>query len=178
MTTGELKQKLFNRETVTYIIAGVLTTLVSYVSFFILKSLFENEELFGKYAYLAANIIASVLAIIFAFFVNKLWVFESKSWEGKTVLREGLSFAGARTFSFVLEQVLMYLLVTVLFEGVMGKLENPQATGFMKLVSYLVVYREGFSKIVVGVVVVVLNYFLSKFLIFTKKEKTPTENDI
>ena len=84
-------KKILNRETVLYIIFGVATTVVNYVVFYLLYNVLWNQS-----HSLAANAAAFVAAVIFAFVVNKLFVFESKSWSADTLKREIPSFLAAR----------------------------------------------------------------------------------
>ena len=88
-----LFKKVVNRETVLYIVFGVLTTLVNFVSF----KLFD--VLLGTKLYLVTNVIAWVIAVAFAYVTNKLFVFESKSWALPVIRREIPSFVAARLFS-------------------------------------------------------------------------------
>ncbi|MDO4379519.1 MAG: GtrA family protein, partial [Clostridia bacterium] len=77
-----LFKKLVNKETVTYVIFGVLTTLVNLVVFKGFDVLFK-----GKY-YLFTNTIAWIAAVAFAYVTNKLFVFESKSWKFDVLKKE------------------------------------------------------------------------------------------
>ena len=173
MNFTEIRKKVLNRETVTYLIAGIMTTVVSLSSYWLLNRLFTSHELFGKYAYLAASTISSALAIIFAFFVNKVWVFQSKCWQPKLVAREAITFAGARISSLLLEQLLMFLLVTLLIENTISPYLDSRTTQnvITSLLEITVIYRDDLSKIFISVIIVILNYFLSKFVIFTKRNK-------
>lgn len=163
---GKLIDKFFTREIVTYIIFGVLTTAVNLLTFYLFKKLFVSigwdgilnsllvsagwEKAIDFFAdgsdYLDANTIAWVAGVIFAFFTNKLFVFESKSWKPSVAVREFAGFVGARVLSFAAECVLMFLMVTVLS------------------------WNELIAKLIVGVVVIIMNYVFSKLFIF-KNEK-------
>ena len=92
------------------------------------------------------NIVAWTVAVIFAFITNKIVVFQSREFRPSTIVREFLPFIGARLFSFFVEEA--FLAITV----------NGMGMHPLK------------SKIVICVVVVILNYFFSKFLIFRKKK--------
>jgi putative flippase GtrA len=129
---------LTRREVVAYIFFGVLTTLVNFVCYFALRSLFREA------ATPAINIPAQAASVLFAYFTNRKWVFESKS-AGAGMLREMLAFFAARIFSVLLDIALVFLTVDILR------------------------LHEGIMKISVTFLVVVLNYFLSKFFIFNKK---------
>ncbi len=141
------------RETISYIFFGAITTLVNLVVF----KLFN--VILGEDLYLISNTIAWVAAVLVAFFTNKLWVFESKSWAPAVVRRELPAFVGARVFSYLFEEA--GLLLTV---GIMGLGEWTLALPFITLSGEMV------CKVFLQVVVLVLNYIFSKLVIFRKKE--------
>ena len=87
----ELVKKFCNRETISYLIFGILTTIVNQVTFEICKFMGVN--------YVVSTIIAWILAVSFAYITNKLFVFESKSWETSLILKEISSFVACRLFS-------------------------------------------------------------------------------
>lgn len=144
--------KFFTKETILYVVFGVLTTLVNLVSFRLLDLLLGNE------LYLVTNVIAWIITITFSFLTNKAFVFESKDWSFKTLKKEAPAFAGARIASFFLEEGGLWFFVAVLhfdekaFDLLVFRLDGKLA-----------------AKIILGVVVVVVNYLLSKFWIFRKK---------
>lgn len=162
---GKLIDKLFTREIITYVIFGVLTTVVNLVTFYITKKIFisigwdgvfnavftsaGSEKilaLLGKGTdYLDATVIAWVVAVIFAFITNKLIVFESKSWKPSVAGKEFAAFIGARIFSLLVELLFMFVTVTLLS------------------------INEFIAKIFVQIIVVILNYVFSKLLIFKNK---------
>lgn len=127
------------REVISYLFWGVMTTLVNYVTYFVCRKILGAEN------YLLCNAIAWTVAVVFAFVVNKLFVFQSKSWEGKLVFREAWQFLSARIFSGVLDMALMWFFVDKI--GI----------------------NDTIVKIISNIVVVVLNYILSKLVIFRKK---------
>ncbi|NLB37450.1 MAG: GtrA family protein [Clostridiales bacterium] len=141
-----LLKKYVNRETVLYVIFGVLTTIVNYAAFYIFDKTFENASLLGKNGYLVANILAWIAAVVFAFITNKIYVFESRSWNIAIVSFEFAGFVGARLFSLLVEMGCMWLFVSRL--------------GMHK---YL-------AKLIISVAVIILNYVFSKLFIFKKKE--------
>ena len=89
--------------------------------------------------YLVSNVLAWFFSVLFAYITNRTWVFESKSPE---ILKEMSLFFGGRIFSGVADTVLMYLFIDVLVLG------------------------NTFSKIVVQIIVIVLNYVFSKLIVF------------
>lgn len=143
------------KEIILYLIFGALTTLVNLVIFIAFGAILGDE------LYLVSNLIAWVGAVIFAFVVNKLFVFESHNASRGKLARELLEFVGARVFSFGFEEVGFFLLVDVL---TLGKLSFT-LIGF-KITGQLI------SKVILAVVVVILNYFFSKYIIFKKDTKS------
>lgn len=147
-------KRFVNRETVLYLIFGVLTTLVNYIVFFLCY-----ELLLGGEGSLTANAVAFIAAVIFAFVVNKLFVFESKSWAPAVLKREIPAFLAARIVSFGIEEAGLFLSEVVL---------GLNAVVLLRLGDVMV---DGVTaaKLALSVLVVVLNYFFSKWFIFKKK---------
>lgn len=157
---GKLYSKFENL--IIYVFYGVLTTLVNYIAHFGLRFAFtdltgvdtaslsailkatENSGVSSS----AATTFSWVVALIFAFFVNKFFVFEADDRSKSAYLKEFLSFAGGRLFSYLCELLIMFVCVDVCH------------------------LNELIIKLACGVVVMILNYFFSKFLVFRKKNNT------
>lgn len=155
MNLRKFLKKLFSREVITYLIFGVLTTVVNYVVFALL--IWQ----YGDRATLIANAIAWVAAVVFAYVTNKLFVFESKSWATDVLKREIPAFVGVRLLSFGLEELGLWICTDLLH---VGRWTLAEIGG--KVIGGVLV-----SKVVLSVLVVILNYFFSKLLIFTKKSE-------
>lgn len=97
------------KEIVMYLIFGVLTTVVSFVSYYGLLWL-------GLY-YIASQVISWALAVAFAFVVNKLFVFEDKASSTAELFRQIWQFVSVRIASGVIETLFLWLLVDVLTVG-------------------------------------------------------------
>ena len=123
------------QQLLSYLIFGVLTTLVNLLLYYPLSHLIH---------YLAANVIAWVGAVIFAFFTNKALVFEDSQWDAGTLLRQGSSFAAARLFSLGMEELILW--------------------GFVEQMGL----SPDWIKLLAQILVVILNYVFSKFMIFRK----------
>ena len=92
-----------------------------------------------------SNAIAWVAAVAFAYLTNKPFVFKSHDWSAKTVIPELTKFVSCRVASGVMETLIIFLAVDVMgWDGNIWKLAT-------------------------SVLVVILNYFGSKLLVFTKK---------
>ena len=93
-----------------------------------------------------SNMIAWVFAVAFAYLTNKPWVFKSHDWSAKTVWPELTKFVGCRVGSGVLETAIIWLTVDIL------------------------AWNGNWMKIFTSIIVIVLHYFGSKFLVFVKKK--------
>ena len=124
------------KEGILYLFFGGCTTLVNIISFAILR-------LFKIDVYIS-NGIAWILAVLFAFVTNKIFVFESKGKTKKETLREMISFFGFRVLSLLFDMAIMYLLIDIIHGN------------------------EIVAKVVSNVVVIILNYIFSKVFIFKK----------
>ena len=147
-------KKLLNRETVLYLIFGVATTAVNYVVFYLFYNVLWNQE-----NSLVANGMAFVAAVICAFVVNKLFVFESRKWNLETLKREIPSFLAARIGSFGIEEAGLFLAERVLkLGGVIAVTIGGTAFDWITVV-----------KVALAFVVVALNYVFCKLLVFRRR---------
>lgn len=129
-------KKALNYEIISYIIFGVLTTLVDWIAYVLLKKL--NVE------YILATAIAFLAAVIFAFFTNKIWVFKSYSFKLNVLYREFISFLFARLATGAMNIIGMWLFVEI-----------------FNINDYV-------SKAILAILVIIINYVLSKLFIFKK----------
>ena len=149
----KLINALLNKETILYLVFGVLTTVVGFVTL----KLFDM--LLGKELYLISNSLSWLLCVAFAFVTNKLFVFESKSWSKDILKKEVPSFFSARIASYFIEQGGLWLMMDILlFKDKIFDFVFFRLSGLMT------------AKLIVGVIVVVFNYVLSKALIFKKQK--------
>lgn len=133
-----LWKKVVNRETISYGVAGVLTTVVNFVSYDGLYRLGISN--------LNANAIAWLIAVTFAYIINKKNVFLSKSITIKDEVSKITKFYGARLVTLGVEQLGMYIFIDRL--------------GFYRLM----------VKAVLAIFVIIINYIFSKLYIFNKKD--------
>ena len=167
-----LKKKL-TREVLMYLLFGVLTTLVGWIVYFaimiggrILFKIPQEDTASGAYfaLYTAAQIIQWVCAVLFAFFTNRKWVFTDAD-KNKSALLQLLTFSGGRVVTLVLDYVIT-LFGGMLLVRLLPAL-NSVAIGALELN-----VNEIFAKVVAAVVVIVGNYFFSKFLVFKGKKSS------
>lgn len=96
---------------------------------------------------LIANIISWIFAVLFAYVTNKIWVFQSRSLKMRELTAEICKFFGGRVFTLLVEEVILFVFITLLHGN-----------------SILV-------KAVAQVVVIVLNYVISKVFVFREKKE-------
>ena len=130
------------KEIINYLIVGVLTTVVTLAIYYISVNTFLNPE--DSIQLQIANIISWIAGVIFAYFTNRKYVFESKE-ENK--LKEASKFVVSRIATLLMDMIIMWLGVTILRRN----------DKIMKLISQ--------------VVVIVANYLFSKIFVFKKKLK-------
>ncbi len=126
-----------HKELIAYGIFGVLTTVVDFLSYFLLANIFFVEENIS-------NILSQVIAIIFAFVTNKIFVFGDKKNGLKNISVQFTKFFSMRLVSLIINSGLFYLMVDLL-----------------KI-------NDMISKAIVSIIVVILNYIFSKIFIFKK----------
>lgn len=133
-------------EIINYLIIGVLTTIVNLVVKYALLFTILNAS--NSMQLQIAVIISWVIACIFAYITNRKIVFKSKS---NKILKEFISFVFARIFTLLLEMLIMFIFVTSF------KLNSDL---------WVIIWS-----IVAQVVVIVVNYILSKLVIFKNKNR-------
>ena len=126
------------KDILAYLVFGVLTTAVNYLVYF------PCYNWLGWSAGLS-NVLAWVIAVVFAFLTNKPFVFKSHDWSWKTVWPELSKFVGCRIGSGAAETLILFLAVDLLG------------------------WNGNIWKLVTQVRVVILNYIGSKLLVCTKK---------
>lgn len=129
-----------NPEIWNYLIVGLLTTVVSLITYFIATRTILDPTV--ELELQIANIISWVFAVAFAYVTNRIFVFKSKN---KNIFSELSKFVGSRVASLLMDMAIMFVIVSL-----MG-------------------LSDVIGKVVSQVVVTIANYILSKLLVFTKK---------
>ena len=120
-----------------YLFFGGLTTVISIAVFWLFRRPFGLNELI-------ANVISWVIAVLFAFFTNRVWVFRAPTKTAGEFFRQMGSFFGGRVVTLLIEEALLAVFITWL-----GFPDMP-------------------VKIAAQVIVIVLNYVISKLFVFKK----------
>lgn len=128
-------------EIIIYLIVGVMTTIVSWAAAFLGKLLLDVDV---SWQNTLNNTISWMVGVLFAYPLNRKWVFKSKN---PKILKEFLGFASSRVSTLIMDIVIMWLTVNVIG------------------MNYWI------AKIFISsVIVTIANYVFSKLLIFKKKE--------
>lgn len=130
----------FHNSVIRYIFFGGLTTLVNLVTFFVVVTLLHVNREIG-------NTVSVMAAILFAYFTNSRFVFDSGADSPRGRWGEFVKFVGARISTMVIEVGGVWFMAEFLAVGDMV------------------------AKLIIQFVVLVLNYVFSKFLVFTKKQR-------
>lgn len=139
-----------------YVIFGVSTTLVSW-------AVYSVCEAWLGMGIIWSNVVANVISVLVAYVTNKLYVFNSMSWDIKLVAQEASIFIGGRLFTIILDLVAVPWLVAIGLDQTLWGVEGLWA------------------KIISTVVISILNYLISKFIAFkpgqdkSRREKGPRE---
>lgn len=128
------------REQFMYLIFGGLTTVINWLVYTGLILLKQGIEI--------SNIMAWIMAVLFAYVTNRKYVFQSKKNERQEAVREFIRFLGSRVLTGMIEIVCFPILYYI---GL-----NQAILGINGL----------FAKIIISIVVIILNYVLSKKIVF------------
>lgn len=136
---NKIKEKLLNKEVIMYIIFGIATTLVNLIISFILEGIIKvNGEI--------ASAIGIIASILFAYFTNRKWVFNTEAKGFKENIKEFGKFVFGRALTMVIEQGGVIIFYT------------HMSLPFMPV------------KLSLTIIVIILNFFFSKFFAFTKNK--------
>jgi cell wall teichoic acid glycosylation protein gtcA len=102
------------------------------------------------------NILDTIICVLFQYFTNKIWVFESKN-NGKKAIKEFIQFILARGLTTIIDQIF----VVVGVDFFVAKYVSYSQQG---------IFSVGI-KILSNVGVIVLNYIFSKLFVFNSKKQ-------
>ncbi len=140
---NKIKELLIKyEEVIRYLIIGVLTTIVSLATYYILTFTVLDPKVSIQLQ--ITNVISWIVSVTFAYFTNRKYVFKLKE---KKNIKEASKFYLSRLSTLLLDMLLMQIFVIRLK------------------------FNDKIIKLIVQFVVIVLNYVLSKFLVFKSKVK-------
>ena len=126
--------------------------VISYLFFGVLTTVVNFLIYFPLYNWfhfsgVLSNMIAWTVAVLFAFLTNKPFVFKSYDWSRKVVIPELAKFVSCRIGSGLMETMMIWVFVDLLS------------------------FNGNLVKIIVSILVVILNYISSKWIVFSSKGK-------
>ena len=129
------------QEIINYLIVGVLTTVVSIVTYFLFSLVLDIEN---NILFILANVLSWICAIIFAYITNKKFVFNTTTSNKKEEIKVFSMFVSSRITTLLIELAFMFITVKVML------------------------INDKIAKVVAQFIVIVLNYILSKLFVFKK----------
>lgn len=135
-----------NKEVLLYLFFGVMTTVVSFITAGIAKHFLESMGSTENTVANVSTVFSWICSVTFAYITNRIWVFESSARGAAAIVKEGASFYGGRVFTMLVEMLIMNI-------------------GYSRLG-----FNYWLTKVAANVIVIVLNYVISKLFVF-KKEK-------
>ena len=124
-----------NKDILLYLFFGGLTTVISIGSYAFFDVSMHMDPM-------VANIFSWILAVLFAYVTNRIWVFENTAKDVKGIIQEMISFFGGRVATLLMEEAVLYVGIKILFMN-----------------SIIV-------KVFAQVLVVIANYIISKLFVF------------
>ncbi len=127
------------KEIVIYLIVGACTTFISLLTYYLLTKSLLNPS--NKIELQIANIISWIISVLFAYWANRKFVFQSRE---ANIIKEGSKFITSRISTLLLDMLIMFIFVSVLH------------------------INDKIAKLISQILVIIGNYLISKFLVFKK----------
>lgn len=129
-----------HKELINYLIFGIFSTLVNLITYYILILTILNPN--NPIELQISNIISWITSVTFAYITNKKYVFISKE---KNISKEIIKFYSSRLTTLFIEITLMFIFVSILE------------------------LNDKLIKLLVAIIIIILNYILSKLIVFKKR---------
>ena len=136
------------KEIILYLIVGVMTTVVSWLTYAGLRLVLNVDNPFWMQVAVVTRWVAGVT---FAYVMNRIFVFESRN---PNILAEAAKFVSARITTLLIEMFLMWLIPLCLPQTVFG------------------ISKDWIATFACAVIVTILNYVFSKLLVFRKGKES------
>ena len=140
-----------HREVLLYLFFGGLAFFLNMLLFFVTHTKMGMQEL-------VATAVCWVLCVLFQYFTNKTWVFRSHASTTASLVKEMASFFGGRVFTLLVEEAIIFVLITWLGDRIASGLSLSREVWDLAV------------KLFAQFVIIVLNYVISKLFVFKKKE--------
>lgn len=168
-------KKLFKNEKTLYLLFGIGTTAVYFLTRFLIVNITENS--------MWAVITAQITAILFAYFTNKIFVFKDQKWKPIDLLKQITGFIAGRAFVFGLDLLITYIAVVAYSKEIIHFLglnsinydhllfSSSLTKGFIGTPALL---NEFIFVFIVQILAIIINYIISKKAVF-KAERVNKE---
>ena len=130
------------QEIINYLIVGVLTTVVSIVTYFLFSLILDIEN---NILFILANVLSWICAVIFAYITNKKFVFNTTTSNKKEEIKVFSMFVSSRITTLLIELAFMFITVKV------------------------ILINHKIAKVIAQFILLVLNFVLNKLFVFKKK---------
>ena len=134
-----------HREGMRYLIFGALATIVNILTYVVFSAVILNGLPSKEIIVNISEVIAFIVAVIFAYITNKIYVFKSKVATFKELIREIISFTSCRIVTEIISILMMNVAIWFSINDIL-------------------------MKVIANIVVIILNFIFSKLIIFKKKE--------
>lgn len=131
------------KEIINYLIFGVLTTIISLLTYYLLVLTILNPDIALELQ--IANIISWLVSVTFAYITNRKYVFNSQN---KNIKKEITKFYSSRITTLIIDMFLMFIFVSIFN------------------------FNDKIIKLIVQIIIIILNYLLSKLLVFKEKKES------
>ncbi len=127
-------------ELINYLVVGVMTTVISWTAYAVCKLIMNVDH---PVIMQIAVFLRWFAGLVFSYFMSRRFVFKSRNPQ---ILKEAIDFTASRIVTLFLDMFVMWILPTVC------KMDDWIAT------------------FISAVLVVIMNYVFSKFIVFRKKK--------
>lgn len=164
-------KKIMNQETFLYLIFGILTTIVYFVTRFSVVTISGQAML--------SVVLAQIAAILFAFVTNKIFVFKDNTKGIIPLLKQLVIFILGRLFTFVLDLLITYIAIEKFADFFINLfyLKHLPYESFVfsngltkNFIGNPVLLNQFIFALIIQVFAIVVNYFISKKKVFKKTD--------
>ncbi len=161
-----------HREILAYLAFGLISIAVGLSSYLLVFAAAEHwlhvsmtDKTAPAYGltYVSAQVVQWIMVVLVTFYTNRRWVFPQASRNRRSLWRQLAWFSMSRLFTFALDLTATYGVIHLL--GLWLTPDNAPVLLGLKLDAEL------WAKILVSIFIIVLNYFISKLLVFRKKKQ-------
>ena len=121
---------------------GLLYLFFGFLTFVVSIGTYTTFSVILSINELIANVFSWIFAVLFAFFTNQKWVFKCKANGIREFVKQMGSFFTGRIITLIIEEIILFAFITCMD------------------------FNHMIVKLIAQVVVIILNYVISKLLVF------------